>query len=321
MSNSKNLIDNVSFNAEGIQAIPGMDSLGRGYDIFGFYAEPKSAKLELFNFQNEEQQNITLFGITYSKPNLVIYQDIDEATFKSSYGNTISEYVKSIDTATSLGGDYNGFGGSLAADFKSTELQNSSYEYTKISYVIEKWSLSLPSQKILIGMLNEEVKNDLDGDLEPNQIFSKYGTHFLNNIIVGAKVDYSIATDKTKYQKKDDVLVVAEMSYKQLVGSISAEEKVSYGTDISLFNKSSQAELKVYGGDPEYASSIMNATEDKKGESYDKWINSIGNHPVFCEFGSNGLVPIWNLCSDDERRSQLVTAFEAYAKEKSKPLL
>ncbi|WP_411680530.1 hypothetical protein [Clostridium thailandense] len=44
IDNNFSSLKNVSYIANEIPPIPGIDSLGRGYDIFGLYANPKVQK-------------------------------------------------------------------------------------------------------------------------------------------------------------------------------------------------------------------------------------------------------------------------------------
>lgn len=84
-------------------------------------------------------------------------------------------------------------------------------------------------------------------------------------------------------------------------GDVSFSEKEK---DILSQNKT-QTKLSVVGGNSEYANSIENNAQ------YIKWVQGITNQPVLCGFDENSLVPIWELCSTQERKEELYEFFHS----------
>ncbi len=287
--------------------IPGLDSLGKGYNVFDLYADPKSTTLDLFDFGEQEQ--ISVLRKDYYKPKIVNIQEILQGNFSSYYDLTISGYLQKLKTSTSLEGEYNFFSGSLNVDFEKTEIENRVHEYTKVSDCIQKLKLSIAAanKDSFINLLKNHVKADIN-TLSPLELFKKYGTHFLKEIIVGAKCDYFSSTNQVEFHKEINVKTIAELSYKRSIYKISASEEAQYGSIINEFNKYSVTKLNVYGGKPEYGKYITTAG------NYDKWIESIDENPVFCSFTSNSLAPIWILSDNPSRQEELKNAFSEYAK-------
>ncbi len=263
-----------------------------------------------------EQSQISIAGKNYSIPIIVAYQELIQGSFQSYYSISINEYLKKLNTITSLSGNYNFFSGSLQVDFELSELRKRIHEYTKIIDLVEKWKLALPYSNIgnLANILKKDVKNDLYGGLDPFELFDKYGTHFLQEVIVGAKCEYTISTDQISYRKTENIETIAELSYKRFTNQISLKEELDYGTDINEFNRSSNIVVKVLGGSPEYGKYIQ------LSGNYEKWIESIQGNPIFCNFSDNSLAPIWDLCPDGARKEELKKAYQSYASNKSKPL-
>lgn len=279
--------------------VPGVDSLGHGYDIFHRYANTMDATISLFNLGDETTKNIN--DTEYSIPKCVEFRFCNENELKSYSGDTIKEYITSLSNVAKLSGQYDCFTGSVECDFDSKYLTKSDYSYTKVINIIRKWILSLPDESKLKLMLKDTVKNDLDS-LDPKKLFDKYGTHYLSELVVGAKATYNSEVNRQLFQSSYSIRTVAEVSYKDLVKSITASEEATYGKSIKNYQAESAFKMHTIGGLPEYASYIMSG-------QYDKWLDSITKNPQFCDFTDNGLKPIWNLCSTANRVKELEDYF------------
>ncbi|MDF2544780.1 MAG: rane attack complex component/perforin/complement [Herbinix sp.] len=286
--------------------IPGLDSLGKGYNVFDLYADPKSTTIDLFELGEQEQ--VSVLRKDYYKPKTVNVQEILQGNFYSYNDLTISGYLNKLKTSTSLEGEYNFFTGSLNVDFEKTEIENREHEYTKVTDCIQKLKLNLAASNndSLIQLLKNHVKSDIN-TLPPLELFKKYGTHFLKEIIVGAKCEFFSATNQVEFHREINIKTIAELSYKRAIYKISASEEAQYGSIINEFYKYSVTKLNVYGGKPEYGKYITTAG------NYDKWIESIDENPVFCSFTNNSLSPIWVLCDNPSRQEELKDAFAKYA--------
>lgn len=301
--------------------VPGLNSLGCGYDIFGLYANPESTTSKLFNFPEDEEINIS--GNTYWKYKGVGLIETPNASYQCSYGVSVKEYLKEIGNKASLSGEYNFFRASLDVDFNSSVYQKRIYKYTKLMDKIHKLRLTLPENSI--NLVKPEVKAALNNNslIDPDKskqkkaisaLFDKYGTHFLNEIIVGAKCEYIAATNEDTIKTDLEISTVAKLSYQQLNGSISGEDSTTYKKDIQTFNDSSEITVNVYGGDPEYGKDIS------VKNNYEKWVDSIKGNPVFCDFTDKSLVPIWELCTNEDIKNALEEEYSIYADKKPKPI-
>ncbi|MEC2040285.1 MAC/perforin domain-containing protein [Bacillus altitudinis] len=301
MSSEKNTVPDV----------PGLDVLGYGYDVFGRYANTQNATRKLFNLGEMVLKNID--NKDYNIPKCVNFRFINENSLQIFSGETLSEYMSALNNILKVDGNYNFFSGSLEVDFNKKFLTKSNYAFTKVLNSIQKWILSLPDESILVSLyMDEIVKKDLE-ELTPENLFDKYGTHYLQEIIVGAKATYNTVVNKLLYESEFSISTMAQMSYKYTVNSISASDKLKYEESIKNYKRFSEETLHTFGGRPEYSSNIKNG-------SYDKWIESIEENAVFCDFAPKGLKPIWNLCTNPDRKKVLIDAFSSYAKSKEKKI-
>jgi hypothetical protein len=165
-------------------------------------------------------------------------------------------------------------------------------------------------------MLTDEARNDI-ANLAPDVLFDKYGTHFLAELIIGARADYNTCLTKctATSEIKNNFSVCAEASFKKKSGS-GSYDMVSV-EQLQCFESNSVQNLKVSGGRSEYGSYIFQTG------NYAKWIESINNteNLTISDFTDNSLIPIWELCADDTRKNQLSSAFESYAAQFELPSL
>ncbi|MBA2858707.1 hypothetical protein HNP93_001408 [Methanococcus maripaludis] len=303
---------NVSL-ANTIDELPGLDALGTGYDIFGEYANPKSVKSKIFDLG--PQKEIVVEGKTFLIPEVVRYTEVMQGVFDSKFGKTLKEYSEKLKVSTGLKGNYGFFQGSITASFDKSTLQRSEYEYSTVNDDIKKWVIALPSKTDLKvkSMLDSTFSRDLNGKMDPETLFDTYGAYYLHEIIVGARCSYNSSVNKKTLDQSVNVEVAAEMSYKKFVNSISVDEKTQYESQIKEFDSNSSTGTEVLGGKPEYGHYINHSG------NYDKWIESIIDYPVFSGFTENSLVPIWELCTNNTRKTELENAFPAYAEKKTMP--
>lgn len=303
--------------AQVTREIPGLDSLGSSYNVFDLYANPKSARIPLFDFGPQHEIDVGN-KLTFLIPDSVTFRTLNQSTYQEAYGKEINEYTQSLVSSTKLSGGYGYFSSSLQVDFSTESRERSYYEYNSVENEIQKWSLRLPSgTTTLRTMVLPEVRQELDtpasaGGLTPKQLFDKYGTHFLYEVIVGARAAYNTATNEKTYHSEYSVETIAKMSYESLTGTISAEDKKKYGETIDRFQSSSQTTIYTLGGNPEYGRGIFYG-------AYDKWVESVIENPVFCAYAPDSLRPIWELCNDETRRAELAAAYPAYAEAATPP--
>jgi len=282
-----------------LQDIPGSDVIGWSYDISGQYASAESAIRRLFDF-GEKVEIRTDEKHVYQIPRVLepLWASGRRSKYISYSGTTMEKYQTDLATKTGVQGGFGAFSASLAVDFHSTSSRVSSMSFTKIVHLITTWILRLPDLEELRQLLLPRVKEEIDGALEPSLLFDKYGTHFLSNVIVGARAEYSSATNMERFTSTTSLDIAARASYESIVGSISAEHETSYKKDIETFRSASRTILTTVGGKGELA------VPGKWGD----WRESVDDRPEFVYFGTSsspGLVPIWKLCTDGVRRAHL----------------
>lgn len=291
---------------EDAKFLPGTGAIGAGYNVFGEFANPNSITTQLFDWNNAPTKKV-MFDNKFVIPDVVSAQETSTSEYVKFSGESIESFQSNLNIHTKLDGSYKFFSGSLESNFNSQELRKARNEFTMIQQDIEKWSLKLDPQKAK-SLLLPEVKKDLD-TLPPDELFNKYGTHFLTGILIGGKATFNTSTNQTTYKSSHELEVISELSYQSLTFQISNENRVKYGQDIAMFNANSSAEIKTIGGLAELGG--FNITTDG---GFKEWSISIGENPTFIDFTTErGLTPIWELVDDATRKQDLVNAYKPFA--------
>lgn len=295
-------------------ALPGVSFMGHGYDVFGEYAKSEHVKSPLFQYGS--WSTVTVQGKAYTIPTDIAYTSVNTADFRSVYGLTSHEYRYQMSVNASLSASFSFFSMSVTNNYSEDYYKSSNKAFCTVQNVIKKWKLTLPYTDIakLKGLLTAEAKSDI-ATLAPQTLFSKYGTHFLAELLIGARADYNTCVTKCQETSiiKNNFEICAEASFKKKSGSGSFSMVTEQ--QLQSFESNSSQKLKVSGGRSEYGSYIFQTGK------YDKWIESINNLEdlTIADFTQNSLIPIWELCADDARKNQLRTAFDTYAKQFALP--
>ncbi len=301
-----------------LQDLPGLNVIGWGYDIFGRYASPESRMQPLFDFG--EMTEIRSDKEEYMIPNVLhpFWTPYRDTVFETHAGSSVEEMRTSLASKTGLKGSYGFFKGALEVGFSSSSVRVTTMRYTQINQLITCWILQLPKPDVLKGLMLPDVQEDIDGDIEAVDLFDRYGTHYLWNLLVGGRISYTSATNSARYKSTIDVSVAAEMSFKA-AASISTDNKTEYNKSINDFKQTSEIRARARGGKAEYVSAIK--TGGITQVNWEKWAASIEDYPEFVGYVDNrrqpSLRPIWELCSDEDRMSSLEAAYQEYCEERT----
>lgn len=281
--------------------LPGSLLAGSGYDIWGQYADTESVLLSLlrndFPTKDYDGRKIPEFV------NIVIDE---KAYYKTISGETIKTMQESLSTATTISGKYNNFSGSLSVNYDQQSLQSTFYKY---SFMIQSFKLysvlfDFDSAK---AYLSDQAKDYLDNK-PVEELFKKYGTHFLNSYIMGAKATMASSIDKRYYKSSYSLDVATEMTYKTLTNQISADNKTKYASTVTSFNSNALIEINTIGGD-----ATLGGEKILEG-GIDEWSKTVNDNPVLIDFPQeNALLPIWEFCSTEERKKAVQDYFPVYA--------
>ena len=290
--------------------LPGVAYMGHGYDIFGQYARADYVKAPLLEYKG--YQSVAVGDESFDVPSAIQYVSLNTADFRSVYGVNAYEYTEGLAINAHVEGGTWAFQAGLTDNYSEEQYRSKYRAFCTVQNVIRKWKLTLPYTDMaeLRSMLTDAARSDL-ANLPAETLFNKYGTHFLAELIIGARADYSSSLVRSAETSsiRNNFQLCAEASFKK--GTGAGDFNIVTENELRTFQSNSIVVTKVSGGRSEYGSYIF------QSGNYDKWIESIDNIEdlTIADFTDNSLIPIWELCENEARRSELSSEFENYAEQ------
>ena len=159
--------------------------------------------------------------------------------YNSSYGKTTSEYTKSLSTHAGFDASFPGFSASGSADYSESQRSNLSNSFTRITFAVTHYDLSLPPPSQIKGLLKPWFVADLD-TLDPIEFYREYGTHILRSLTIGGRALFLTSTDSRTYSSSLSIEAAARISASYLVASGNMDLSVAQKKAMESFNESSQ---------------------------------------------------------------------------------
>lgn len=293
-----------------LQVLPGVSALGWGYDVFGGrWADPASTTLPVAEVLTDSNPLRVDPYTVYACPINVAFQPVRTASVRAWTGSSIVQHQAELGRQADISGGYACFNGELSVVYDRASQDQETTAYTTCIDAYNLWRVRLIDNiSKTFEFATDVVKYRDDPDGRP-ELFRKYGTHYIRDLVVGARALYKCATDTSKYTQSTSISEAAKASYAAFVKASVSQTESDVVTD---FNASSQRVITTAGGDEVYAHDIATTG------NYGKWLASVDSRPVFVDFGPASLQPIWTLIlQPGEPVEPWEDAFDAYALEAS----
>lgn len=274
--------------------LTGIDYLGCGYDIFGYYARVNSIiSKQLVTMPNADAV-IEVYDDKYFYPKAAI-RTATGLKPESGYIKRSSENVEDLYTEMSASVELSGskglFSAEVSAKYSSSYSSSNYFYHAEYGGYVNAYRLTLDLDYAL-NNLDKGFKHDLY-TMDAKELVSKYGTHFLYEGVFGGRWSYTQSFSKFSYSRSEDAAAQAEANYGTYSGKISTE----IATDESGSNSQSNAEFSCVGGTP-------NTLVD----GFDAWTESVPNNFALVDFTNNSLKRISEFVKHDERRKAEIDA-------------
>lgn len=286
--------------------LAGADVLGWGYDVFGGFADPGSCRQPVLDLPEAYRDVTTIDGKRYRLHSDVSYLSMGQGAVRVLAGMTLDEYRSSLRTEVNLGIQAGLFGGQIETIFSHETLTQQEYAFSHVRDLFKYYKLSLqpPVQK-LATYLDPDVLNDAKR-LAPEAFFNRYGTHVVVELVMGGSCLYASSTLAAAFTDVQSLAIGAKASYLGVSGQASAATT----TERQRFDRYSETNVFVAGGDPKFAHDIATTG------NYQRWLDSLSSETVqFVDFTPQSLIPIWDLLNPvlPNEASRLAAAWPAYA--------
>ncbi|WP_298436389.1 MAC/perforin domain-containing protein [uncultured Jannaschia sp.] len=280
--------------------LPGTDTIGRGYDVFGQYCEPSSIKARLFDLGPLDHD---VPGTPFTTSELVQVQETTRGMAELLESRSLQDFSKSLSASIGLKGQTAYFEGELDAAFACKERRIATASFFQVTYNIIYRRLNLPSFTEMRGHLRAGVAKDLDGAMTPEEVIATYGTHYLEAVTVGGRGSICIAIDRAEASKTVDLTASARMTAASLTGKFEGHMDSEMTTAVETMKEKSHRKARVCGGDPAKGEALLQG-------GYQAWADTVEARPAVCDI-TGGLQPISRLAGTAERRAALDAAIAA----------
>lgn len=258
--------------------------LGRGYDVFGNYADPDDTRSAILNFDALYKD-----GQLEKSPR-------ETTEYETVSGTSASNYASNMATRVSLSGSYKYFSGSVKTAFSSAKASSSFYQYATVQAIIEKDAYLVSNRTSVNDLkkyLTAQFAADLnESDMTPDELFIKYGTHVMTGVVMGGRLDYNLSAHNGSSSSTESIGVYAQARFKTAYTRAAASCSYDTAEATSSSFTDSTTTTKAKGG---------NST-DSVGDSdanFCTWLKTIDSKPVFCDYCGNSLTPLYELCDTD----------------------
>ena len=243
--------------------IPGLFTLGATYNVLnGKYADPMSVLQQVMDWDESKLQSPVRIwvntytdhiylaenrvqqygGKAYSIPKPVNYISNTTSDYRSYSGKTVTNYTQDLSVHAGFDASYPGFSASASADYSESQRENLSNSFTRISYLVTEYNLSLPAPSHLPELLKKGFKDDLD-NLNPVTLYKQYGTHLLSSLTIGGRASFLTSTDSRTYSSSISIEAAAKISASYLVASGNVELSAAEKEAMESFNESSETSV------------------------------------------------------------------------------
>ncbi|KAI0086753.1 hypothetical protein BDY19DRAFT_958469 [Irpex rosettiformis] len=294
--------------------IPGLHMLGSTYDVLnGKYADSRSALQQVLDWEKSGVRLQEFGGKKYSVPSVVNFVRNTTSEYRSSFGKTTSEYANSLSIQAGFEASFPGFSASASADYTDAQRDNLSHAFSRITYEVTHYTLSLPPVSQTQRLLKAWFAEDLE-KRDPIEFFKEYGTHLLSSATIGGRALFLTTTDTRTYSAELSIEAAAKISASYSVASGGIELSTKAEQARKSFNESSEIAIVTKGGDPRYGNQNFL-------DNVEAWAASILNFPEFVEFGRMPcFIGLWDLASTKSRQDVLRRAYAQFVTQYAKNL-
>ncbi|MFO1046634.1 MAG: MAC/perforin domain-containing protein [Geminicoccaceae bacterium] len=304
-----------------VKLLPGVGSLGQGFDIFGRY-DDTSLKAPLFDFDVDEESGFTVEapGGTFLRPfNTQPNFAANPARGAALVFSSRAEYVEHLETKADVRANYRAFTGAFTFSFNVDKKEEANFSYAIYEYEKQLWSIQIvdaSTANLAAHVLDDPVFRDVPQTYIPGEnaylfyrFFLKYGTHFVRSVDVGARLNYCVTAKKTFLSEKTAIQSKLDAEIDAVFMSGSAEASAKWSRAGKEWTENRQIHIDVVGGENAKLAAVRPGFEQNYKALFDTWIDTLATRPGTINFR---LSPIEELFTGDQAE-QVRRAAAAYA--------
>jgi len=182
--------------------------------------------------------------------------------------------------------DLSSFSGSVSVNYASTTLSDNQHILIENSLEVGLWQLVLGPDLAIRDTVAAAVQSAMSlGTTEAYAEFiDKYGTHYIDSVIVGGKLAATTVTDYSSTNSTEQLALLANFGFKQLFGLDSGNLSldVNFTEKHNQFSQDSTNDLSVLGGDPQLNDFF--AGNFNPADTFVQWSQSLIANPAVIRY-------------------------------------
>ena len=288
---------------------PGNEQIGHGWDALALKPEAASKHRIVTYKAGKERVPTQSSGIPGigDIPTFMHAGRRPAAGYSSQFADSFASLSRKLSVTAHAEVDSFGFQGSLDTKFSestktSAETQVASIQKHHTAFVLEFGDID-----DLEEHLDRHFKRDLDdSSFPPEDLFAKHGTHVVTKVLLGGRLDYWFSSKSTESMSSKAFEASVKASYGGVSGGASLtaeEENLAKASSVSMT-------MNAVGGE---GSAISSLEASKTSDAFATWAASIQTNPHYIGRPKDGLVAVWDLCSNNARATELRKAYHRLA--------
>ena len=294
--------------------ISGSGILGRGFNARKEYAI-NALSSALFDLRDSGEEWTAENKITYSKPTNTTITSGYESTGMAKCFSTRKQVEEHFSEQAGLSVKSFGFTGKFDALYSTTRQREDDYSYALYELSNDQWRLTLEDLSTdAIGRGFKRDVDDLPQEFTPENedtffsLFEKYGTHFVHEVTVGARLYYTLSVLKTFSSDEKQIEANLKLEYKASFLSTEATSHTEWTKLTKEWTESRIAIVKAMGGTHEILNAVIPEFDVNHHNVFEIWIKSIPDYPVVTDFKVR---PISQIFSGNKQKA-IKEALETY---------
>lgn len=281
--------------------------LGHGYDATGFFFNALSGRAKVLDIEKLIELHPGRFLTGYPRSH---YSTTESGLTATALVEKLSEETDDYFRPISDNSKFNMFCGQLTAAFNKSNLSSNKYVFGFYQeYILERSFTYWEVTDTLKTYLTDAFKSDIQNE-SPENILRKYGTHVLTSVMLGGKIQVLY---KSTIPSGDKELLSA-VGLSRAVQLTMGQGMSFTNTNQVFTNQDQEVFVSTAGGVrmKPWSGMVSIDTLTAPVVNINPWFDTLESSPSLIYVPSGHMIPIYELVSDEAKRTALKNAYNAY---------
>lgn len=286
--------------------IPGIGVVGFGFNIFKNY-DQSSTTSQLFNLGALDSDTFALGSTIYTVPANVAVTPLKSREGESQVYSSREKVQDHFSLKAGITGTGFGFTGHIDSSYSKIRNSSKDYFYALVEESDEAFALKLKDSGK--GMLNGDFKDEMA--LVPERytletqnaffsFFRKFGTHYVDQVKMGGRLQYSVAIEKSFTSDETQLNINLDAEYKGAFASVKATSESEWKKVDKNWSQSRIVKVKAIGGNHAIMDALVPTVGEWKGNFFAEWHASLEANPGAVGFNLRPISNVFQGAKSDE---------------------